>query len=70
MFGWCDENGGSKIFWFEETKGGNQKLVRPDGTTRIMKKKHRTYKFIADIFAWKAKRRPVRDEAPFVFSIR
>ena len=43
MFGWCDENGGSKIFWFEETKGGNQKLVRPDGTTRIMKKKHKMF---------------------------
>lgn len=40
MFGWFDENGGIKIFWFEETKAGNQKLVRPDGTSRIIRKKH------------------------------
>lgn len=39
MFGWFDEDGGSKIFWFEETKAGNQKVVRPDGTSRIIKKK-------------------------------
>lgn len=23
MIEWTDEHGGSKIFWFEETKGGN-----------------------------------------------
>lgn len=40
MFGWHDESGGSKVFWFQETKAGNQKLIRPDGTSRIMKKKH------------------------------
>lgn len=40
MFGWHDEKGGSKVFWFQETKAGNQKLIRPDGTSRIMKKKH------------------------------
>ena len=40
MFGWHDEKGGSKVFWFQETKAGNQKLVRPDGTSRIIKKKH------------------------------
>ena len=40
MFGWCDEDGGSKIFWFEETKAGYQKLVRPDGTSRIIKEKN------------------------------
>ena len=39
MFGWHDEKGGSKVFWFQETKAGNQKLVRPDGTSRIIKKK-------------------------------
>ena len=37
---WCDNNGGNKVFWFEETKGGNQKLVRPDGTTKLMKRKN------------------------------
>lgn len=25
MFGWFDESGGSKVFWFQETKAGNQK---------------------------------------------
>ncbi len=40
MFGWFDEDGASKIFWFEETKARNQKLVRPDGTSRIIKKQH------------------------------
>lgn len=40
MLGWHDEKGGSKVFWFQETKAGNQKLIRPDGTSRIMKKKH------------------------------
>lgn len=39
MFGWCDEDGGSRIFWFEETKAGNQKLVRPDGTYRLIKER-------------------------------
>ena len=32
MFGWHDDKGGSKVFWFQETKAGNQKLMRPDGT--------------------------------------
>lgn len=41
MFGWFDEDGGSKIFWFETTKGGYQKLVRPDGTSKIIKKNMR-----------------------------
>ena len=41
MLGWHDEKGGSKVFWFQETKAGNQKLIRPDGTSRIMKKKHK-----------------------------
>lgn len=40
MFGWFDEDGGSKVFWFKETKGGNQKLIRPDGTYRLIKEKH------------------------------
>ena len=40
MLGWHDEKGGSKVFWFQETKAGNQKLIRPDGTSRIMKMKH------------------------------
>ena len=40
MFGWSDDKGGSKIFWFQETRSGNQKLVRPDGTSRIIKKKN------------------------------
>lgn len=40
MFGWHDDKGGSKVFWFQETKAGNQKLIRPDGTSRIIKKKH------------------------------
>lgn len=40
MFGWHDEKGGNKVFWFQETKGGNQKLIRPDGTYRLIKKKH------------------------------
>lgn len=40
MFGWHDENGGSKIFWFEKTKAGNQKLVRPDGTSMFIKEKN------------------------------
>ena len=39
MFGWHDDKGGSKVFWFQETKAGNQKLIRPDGTSRIIKKK-------------------------------
>ena len=43
MFGWCDDNGASKIFWFETTKGGNQKLVRPDGTSKIIKKKQKMF---------------------------
>ena len=43
MFGWFDEDGGSKIFWFETTKGGYQKLVRPDGTSKIIKKKHEIF---------------------------
>lgn len=40
MFGWHDDKGGSKVFWFQETKARNQKLIRPDGTSRIIKKKH------------------------------
>lgn len=43
MFGWFDEDGGSKIFRFETTKGGYQKLVRPDGTSKIIKKKHEIF---------------------------
>lgn len=40
MFGWHDEKGRSKVFWFQETKAGNQKLIRPDGTSKVIKKKH------------------------------
>ena len=43
MFGWCDEDGGSKIFWFEETKAGYQKLVRPDGSSRICKENNKYF---------------------------
>lgn len=43
MFGWFHEDGGSKVFWFETTKGGYQKLVRPDGTSKIIKKKHEMF---------------------------
>lgn len=39
MLFWCDDAGASKIFWFEETKGGNQKLVRPNGSSKLMKRK-------------------------------
>ena len=31
---------GNKVFWFKETESGNQKLIRPDGTYRLFKKKN------------------------------
>ena len=35
-----NNNRGCKVFWFVETKGGNQKLVRPDGTSEIFNRKN------------------------------
>jgi len=29
---------GNKVFWFKETKAGNQMLVRPDGLHKIFQK--------------------------------
>lgn len=46
MFGWWDDDGGSRIFWYQETKAGYQKLVRPDGSFRICKE---TNEWFADM---------------------
>lgn len=35
-----NDNRGSKIFWFVETKDGNQKLVRPDGTSEVFERRN------------------------------
>lgn len=43
MSGYYNGEEGNKVFWFVETRGGNQKLVRPDGTYEIIRKKHRHF---------------------------
>ena len=44
MFSLHDKNSGNKVFWFVETKGGNQKLVRPDGSYVLMRERNRFFK--------------------------
>ena len=37
MFTWSDR--GNKVFWFQQSKAGNQTLIRPDGTRKTIRRK-------------------------------
>ena len=39
MFAWS--NHGNKVFWFQQSKAGNQTLIRPDGTRKTIRRKPR-----------------------------
>ena len=39
MFAWS--NHGDKVFWFQQSKAGNQTLIRPDGTRKTIRRKPR-----------------------------